>query len=102
MSSRGPLAAMLVAALAWLAAGPPAAHGQGDTGTIAGSVTVTRVDRTALPSAYGRRDVSPKASQAVPETRNVVIYLAGLKSSTPPPAMRARIAQRDEQFTPHV
>jgi len=103
MGSRVPLGATLVALLALLPAPAPAARGQGETGTIAGSVTVTRVNRTALPaSAYARRDVSPKASQPVPETRNVVIYLSGLKPSAPPPAMRARIAQRDEQFTPHV
>lgn len=102
MSSRGPLGAMLVASLALPAAAPPAARGQADTGTIAGIVTVTRVDRTAIPSAYGRRDVSPKASQPAPERRNVVIYVSGLKPSAPPPPMRARIAQRDEQFTPHV
>jgi plastocyanin len=37
-----------------------------------------------------------------PEIRNVVVYLAGMRPSTPPAPARTRIAQRNEQFVPQV
>ena len=98
-----PVTAAFAAALALLPARPPAAGAQAETGTIAGKVTVTKMRRAPLPtSAYGRRDVPHRSAQATPETRNVVIYVSGLKPPAPPAPMRAQIAQRDEQFVPLV
>ena len=81
---------------------PPAAH-QAATGTLQGRVTLTERRGNALStSAYGRRDVAPRAADAEPETRNVVVYLTGVK----PPAVvghtRARISQRAEAFRPRL
>jgi hypothetical protein len=92
-------AAALVIALALVAA----ARQPESTGVITGAVTLT-VSRSAplAASPYGRRGVPPKRSTNAPEMRNVVVYLNGLRPSSPPPPMRAKIAQRDEQFVPQV
>lgn len=76
---------------------------QSGTGTITGTVKLTVSKSTPLAtSPYGRRGVAPKRTGSGPDTRNVVIYVNGLRPSTPPPPMRARIAQKDEQFIPQV
>jgi hypothetical protein len=73
------------------------------TGSVAGTVKLAVSKSTPLAtSPYGRRGVAPKRTATGPDTRNVVIYLNGLKPATPPPPMRARIAQKDEQFIPQV
>lgn len=98
-----PATAALVSALALLPARPPAASLQAGTGTIAGKVTVTKMRRAPLAtSAYGRRDVPNRSSPPTPETRNVVVYVAGLKPDVPPAPMRAHIVQRNEQFSPQL
>jgi plastocyanin len=86
------------------ASGPRAApRAQAGTGTIRGSVTLTEMRGAPLAaSAYGRRDVAPKTPARGPETRNVVVYLTGVTKPGGPAPMRARIAQKDEQFTPQV
>lgn len=89
---------------AWSAVGllMPAGAEQG-TGSIAGTVTLTAARVVPLSTAaYGRRGVAPKPAAAGRETRNVVVYLAGLKSPTPPPPLKVQIAQRGEQFLPTV
>jgi hypothetical protein len=71
--------------------------------TIAGTVTLTqRQGAPIAASAYGRRDVAPRAANAAPETSHVVIHVDGVKPPSPPPPGRARIAQRNEQFHPQV
>ena len=73
------------------------------TGTITGTVKLTASKSAPLAtSPYGRRGVAPKRTASGPDTRNVVIFVNGLRPSTPPPPMRARIAQKDEQFIPQV
>jgi plastocyanin len=79
------------------------ARAEQSTGSIAGTVTLTAV--RGLPSStsvYGRRGVAPKPTAAGPETRNVVVHLVGQKSAGDPAPVRARIAQRGEQFVPAV
>jgi plastocyanin len=79
------------------------ARAEQSTGSITGTVTLTAV--RGLPSStsvYGRRGVAPKPAVAGPETRNVVVHLVGQKSIGDPAPVRARIAQRGEQFVPSV
>lgn len=109
MMYKGGMLRSLAVAAALLAAGavvsPPrsAAGAQPATGTIAGKVTVTPRRRVPLPtSAYGRRDVPTRTSHATPETRNVIVYLSGLRPSAPPAPVRAQIVQLHEQFVPQV
>jgi hypothetical protein len=73
------------------------------TGTVTGTVKLTLAKSAPLAtSPYGRRGVAPKRTASAPDTRSVVIYVNGLRPPTPPPPMRARIAQKDEQFVPPV
>jgi plastocyanin len=71
------------------------------TGRVTGSVKLTLAN--AAPSAaaaYERRSIGPRA-KPLSELKNVVIYFADLPGgkSAPTPAS---IAQKDEQFVPHV
>jgi len=92
--------AALFVALAWL--WPAVAAQQGD-GSVLGVVTLTVARGAPLAtSAYGRRGVAPKAGSPGPETRNVVVYLLGMKPATRPTPMRASIRQRGERFVPPV
>lgn len=92
-------AGALAIALVFLAAGRQA----GPTGTVSGTVKLTAARSSLLAtSPYGRRGVAPKRPTSGPETRNVVVYITGLRPSSPSPPMRAKIAQRDEQFVPQV
>jgi plastocyanin len=80
----------------------PAAR-QAATGALHGKVTLTERRAPALStSAYGRRDVAPRPSDAEPEIRNVLVYLTGVKAPAVVPQVRARISQRDEQFRPRL
>jgi plastocyanin len=73
------------------------------TGTVTGSVTLTASRRAPLSTAaYGRRGVAPKPSSVAPETRKVVVFLAGTKALTTSAPQRVKIAQRGEQFVPAV
>lgn len=73
------------------------------TGTVTGTVRLTAAKSTPLAtSVYARRGVAPKQRVSGPEIRNVIIYAQGLKPSSPPAPVRARITQRDEQFLPQV
>jgi hypothetical protein len=81
----------------------PVATGQSGSGTITGSVRLAAVKTAPLAvSPYGRRGVPPKRSTSPPDIRNVIVYITGRTPSSPPPPMRARLAQRDEQFVPRV
>jgi plastocyanin len=76
---------------------------QAGTGSITGSVKLTTSRGAPLAtSPYGRRGVAPKRTTSGPDTRNVVIYVNGLRPSAAPAPMRAKIVQRDEQFIPQV
>ena len=72
-------------------------------GSVAGSVTLTAVRSKPLAtSVYGRRGVPPKAGAVGPETRKVVVYLSNPKLAQASAPMQASIAQKDEQFVPHL
>ncbi len=85
----------------WLAASAVEQAGAA-TGRVSGSVRLTTA--TGAPSAasaYGRRGVGPKA-KALPEARSVVVFFEDLPAPAGLKPMRAQIAQKDEQFVPHV
>ena len=72
-------------------------------GAVSGTVTLTAA--RGVPSAtsvYGRRGVAPRPAIAGPETRKVVVQVAGVSSEQTPAPMHARIVQRGEQFVPPV
>jgi plastocyanin len=94
-----PLAALLV----WLVAA--AAGGQSpDTGSVVGQVKLTtRVKGSALPStAYPTRAVASSGTHAIPEIRNVVVYLKDAAFRGTVPALKAVLRQEHETFVPHV
>ena len=83
-------------------------HGAGQArrrataGRVTGTVTLTTANSARSPAtAYDRRAVAPRA-KALPESRNVVIFFDGIAARSTLAAMKASIAQRDEQFVPHV
>ena len=77
------------------------AAGQGATGRVTGTVKLTTMTRSRLAaSPYESRAVAPRA-KAQPEARNVVIFFEGLPAAATP-RRNATVAQRDEQFLPHV
>lgn len=100
----GAAATAAVLALALLAMADAASGregGQGATGRVTGTVKLTMV--SSAPSganAYERRAVGPRPKPQ-PELRNVVVFFADLPATKGVP-MQASIAQRDEQFVPHV
>ena len=95
--------ALLLAVLALMPDRERTALAQNGLGAVTGKVTLTARKGAPLgTSAYGRRDVGPRATDASPETTHVVIFLAGLKPSSSPTPTRVRIAQREEQFVPPV
>jgi plastocyanin len=70
-------------------------------GRITGTVKLTLANGAPLSaSAYERRAVGPRPT-AQPEMQSVVIFLSDLPSSKAAP-MQASIAQKDEQFSPHL
>ncbi|HEX4914818.1 MAG TPA: carboxypeptidase regulatory-like domain-containing protein [Vicinamibacterales bacterium] len=93
---------VLLAAIA-LAAAPPKAPdaGQSPSGRLTGRVTLTPAPARSNASAYDGRSVSPRA-KPLPEAKNVVIYFEGIAAPSTPAAMKASIAQKDEQFVPHL
>jgi plastocyanin len=97
------VAALLVAAISVVAEMPEVSGEQGVTGTVTGVVKLTAAQSAPLAaSPYGRRGIASKQGVREPETRNVIVYVQGLKPAAPPAPMRARITQRDEQFVPQV
>jgi len=74
---------------------------QGTTGRVTGIVKLTMASSApSAATAYERRSVGPK-QKPQPELRNVVIFFANLPATKAAP-MQGSIAQRDEQFVPHV
>jgi plastocyanin len=94
-----PLAALLVSLVAAAAGGQSA-----ETGRVSGHVRLTaRIKGSALPStAYPTRAVGTSDTHALPEIRNVVVYLkdAAFRGSVPP--VKAVLRQEHETFVPHV
>lgn len=75
--------------------------GQAATGRVTGSVKLTMASAApSSASAYERRAVGPRP-KAQPELLNVVIFFTDLPSTKASP-VQASIAQRDEQFVPHL
>jgi plastocyanin len=75
-----------------------------DSGTITGQVKLTsRVRGTPLPSnVYQPRAVANHDSPAIPEIKNVVVYLKAVKFNGVLPASHQEIHQEHEAFVPHV
>src|SRR5262249_41727473 len=75
-----------------------------DSGTITGQVKLTsRVRGTPLPSnVYQPRGVANHDAVAIPEIKNVVIYLKGAKFRGSLPVTHAEIRQEHEAFVPRV
>ena len=92
----GVMALALVVSDRWTAAA------QESLGRVSGTVRLTMAG--TAPSAatvYGGRSVAPRA-KAPPEIRNVVVFFANAPAQAGTRPTRASIAQRDEQFSPHV
>ena len=91
------VAALLIAPRALL----DTSFAQSATGRVTGSVKLTTANSAPLTAtAYERRSVGPRP-RPQSELRNVVIYFADLPATKGAP-MQASIAQRDEQFAPHL
>jgi plastocyanin len=75
-----------------------------DTGTITGHVKLTpRIKGRSLPStAYPTRAVGAHDPTALPEIKNVVVYLKDVAGRGPLPVTRAELRQEHETFLPHV
>src|SRR4051794_7326592 len=74
---------------------------QAATGRITGSVKLTLASSApSSASAYEQRAVGPRP-KPLSELKNVVIFFADLPVAKGAP-MQASIAQKDEQFSPHV
>ena len=75
-----------------------------ETGTITGHVRLTsRVRGTPLPSnVYQPRAVANHHTTAIPEIKNVVVYLKGAKFKGPLEVSRQEIRQEHEEFVPRI
>ncbi|HET6958152.1 MAG TPA: hypothetical protein VFI56_16265 [Vicinamibacterales bacterium] len=75
-----------------------------DSGAIAGRVTLTaRIKGRALPStAYPTRAVGAHDPMALPEIRNVVVYIKDAAPRGALPVTRSELRQGHETFLPHV
>jgi len=81
------------------------AAGQGaETGAVSGRVTLTkRIKGTALPSAvYPGRTINAQPPPAIPEIKNVVVYVKDAPFRGALPVMKAEMRQERETFVPHV
>jgi len=92
---------LAVAGLLCFAAVPA---GQMPEGRITGHVRLTgRVRGVPLPSnVYLPRAVNSHGASAVPEIKNVVVYLRNARSRLPLPIVRQQIRQENESFVPRV
>ena len=76
--------------------------GHAATGRVIGTVTLTTANSSRSPAtAYDRRGVGPRA-KALSESRNVVIFFDDVPALADVVAMKVAVAQKDEQFVPHV
>ena len=72
------------------------------TGRVVGKVTLTMAaSGKSAARAYDTRSVAPRA-KPLPESRNVIIFFDGVKAPDDLALTKVSIAQRDEQFVPHV
>lgn len=96
--------ALCVSALAREDAIDPRRHfaaGEQAGGRVTGSVKLTLANSApSSAAAYDRRAVGPRP-KPLPELKNVVIFFADLPAAKGAP-VQAEIAQKDEQFAPHV
>ena len=98
---RLPAVATFVAAA--LVVWPPGSEvlGQSADGRVTGNVKLTLANTApSSASAYDRRSVGPRPKPQ-PELKSVVIFFSDLPAAKPAP-MQASIAQKDEQFAPHL
>src|SRR5690349_10061263 len=97
---RGSVIATMIAGAIVVWAPGSALQGQ-SAGRVTGSVKLTMAATApSSATAYERRSVGPRPKPQ-PELRSVVIFFADLPAAKAP-ARNASIAQRDEQFVPHV
>ena len=75
-----------------------------DTGSIAGRATLTtQIKGRPLPStAYPTRAVGAHDPTAIPEIKNVVVYLKDVAFRGALAPMKAELRQQHETFLPHV
>jgi plastocyanin len=75
-----------------------------DTGSVTGRVTLTmRLKGAALPStAYPTRAIGPHEARAIPEIKNVVVYLKDAAYRVALAPTKAELRQEHETFLPHV
>jgi plastocyanin len=94
-----PFAALLTSLIVAAAGGQSA-----ETGSVAGRVTLTtRIKGSTLPStAYPTRAVGTSAAHAIPEIRNVVVYLKDVVFRGSMSPVNAVLRQEHETFMPHV
>lgn len=102
---RGRLCLPVVATFIAAALGPwpPGSEvlGQSAVGRVTGNVKLTLASSApSSASAYDRRSVGPRPKPQ-PELKSVVIFFSDLPATKPVP-MQASIAQKDEQFAPHL
>ena len=91
--------AAALGALAWV--GAPSAMLTQSNGRVTGTVKLTLANSApSSASAYERRSIGPRP-KAPPELKNVVLFFTDLPAARAAP-MRALIAQKDEQFAPHM
>jgi plastocyanin len=98
---------LLTGALAILAPTEPVSPkppqgAKAEQGRVIGTVKLTMATSgKSAARAYDSRSVAPRA-KPLPETRNVVIFIDGAAAPAALAATTATIAQRDEQFAPHL
>jgi plastocyanin len=93
--------AALGVCLAEAAAGGEGGLDRQSTGRVTGTVKLTLANLVpSSASAYERRSVGPRP-KPLPEIRSVIIFLSDMHAARPAPRP-ASIAQKDEQFVPHV
>ena len=99
MRARVLIAASLAALIvSWPLETSPAAQ---NAGRVSGVVKLTLANSApSSASAYERRSVGPRP-RPQSELKNVVIFFSDLPAGKPAP-MQASIAQKDEQFAPHL
>ena len=91
----------LITAVHILCAPLAAAPAAQATGRVSGAVKLTLANSVpSSASAYERRSVGPRP-RPQSELKNVVIFFSDLPAGKPAP-MQASIAQKDEQFAPHL
>ena len=95
------------AALAWVAVTAALPHAQTapavTTGTIAGHVKLTARVRAPLPSnVYPARTIGKHMAPAIPEIRNVVVYLKDPGFRGALRTTKSELRQENETFAPHV